>query len=192
MRDGIYRNIYKCPEISTYVLKMGQIKNQIKKLFYNHPTKLFHIREIARLTGIPKTTVASKIKLLLKEKLIKEEKDVFKGFVANESSSYYRREKMLFAIKEIYDSGLVDYLYETLTPSCIILFGSMRKGEYTDESDIDIFIQSEEDRIDLSKYKKILDRDIQVFFRPKPEEVSKHLMNNVLNGFVLKGYINIL
>ena len=47
-----------------------------------------------------------------------------------------------YFMEEIVKSGLVDYLIENLNPSCIILFGSIRKGDSVGESDIDIFVES--------------------------------------------------
>lgn len=160
----------------------------IEELFYNNPLKLYHIREISRLTGIPKSTVAVKIKYLIKEGIVKEDKDVFKAFRSNDSDSKYRTKKMLYALEQIYESGLVDYLQEEFHPGCVILFGSMRKGEYTAESDIDIFIEMGEIELELSTYEKKLGKEIQLFFNNDIRKVSENLRNNITNGIVLSGY----
>ena len=53
-------------------------KSSIEEIFYNNPIKLYHIRELSRLTGVPKSTVALKVKALIKDGIVREEKDVFK------------------------------------------------------------------------------------------------------------------
>ncbi|MGV8162000.1 MAG: nucleotidyltransferase domain-containing protein [Candidatus Nanoarchaeia archaeon] len=160
----------------------------IEEVFYNNPIKLYHIRELSRITGIPKSTVAMKVKKLIQEGIVREEKDVFKAFRANDPDSKYRNKKMLFALDQIYDSGLVDYLEEKFMPGCIILFGSIRKGEYTEESDIDIFLEMTKTEIDLSEYEKKLDKKIQLFFKPDIKTVPENMRNNIANGIILSGY----
>lgn len=163
---------------------MGQIEN----IFFNNPSKLFHGREISRITKIPKSTVSLRLKELLKEGLIKEDCDVFKGYRANDSADF-RRKKIIVSMDQIYFSGLIDYLYAELYPQCIILFGSIVKGEYTSQSDIDIFLECEEKNVDLSKYEKILGKKIQLFFKEKFSDLPGTMKNNLLNGFVMDGFV---
>lgn len=88
-------------------------------------------------------------------------------------------------------SGLLDYLETEYTPNCIILFGSGSRGEDTEESDIDIFIQAEENELNLQKYEKKLNRKISLLFEPKIDALSKELLNNLINGQVLSGYLKV-
>lgn len=164
---------------------------QIEELFYNDPLSLFHIREISRITKIPKSTVARKIASLIKEGIIIEDKDVFKGFRANETSNSYILKKRDYALNQIRQSGLIEYVEENLFPKSIIIFGSIAKGCYTRESDIDLFVQSISGDIDLSNYEKILGREIQLFAYPDLTKIQPHLANNILNGIKVSGFIDL-
>ena len=160
---------------------MGQEK-KILKLFFEQPAKSFQIREIAKLTKIPKTTVNRYLNDLLKEKLIKKEKEgVFPSYRSNETNFYYKFYKKIYFLEDIYKSGLIDYLESTLHPKSIILFGGFAKAEYTRESDIDLFIQAEEQSIELSSFEKKLKHKIHLFFEKNLNNLSKELFNNILN-----------
>ena len=103
----------------------------------------------------------------------------------------YTRKKAAFALQEIYDSGVVEYLHKTFHPTCIVLFGSMQKGEYTYESDVDIFIQAKEKDFDVSVYEKRLGKPLQVFFNQQPRNIPPRLLNNIANGFCLSGILHL-
>ena len=86
---------------------MGQILN----LFFEYPSKEFHIRGIARQLSIPKSTVSYRINQLLKKKLIiKNKNGVFPSFTANESNDIYLFYKRQDAIMRVIESGLLDYI----------------------------------------------------------------------------------
>ena len=171
---------------------MGQeVKKRILKLFFEQPNKEYHIREIAKITKIPKTTVARYVKLLLKEGLVKKEKRVFYSYMANETSFFYKFYKKIYLLEEIYKSGLVDYLEKRLYPKSIILFGSGAKGEYVKDSDLDIFVQSKEQELDLTEFERKLGHKINLFFEEKFEKLSSELFNNIINGIKLSGYIKL-
>ena len=77
------------------------------------------------------------------------------------------------------------------------LFGSFAKAENDPRSDIDIFVVSPLDkRVDLKEFEKILGLPIQlfVFSRKQIAEMrtkNKQLLNNLVNGIVLKGYFQV-
>ena len=168
---------------------MGQDK--ILDLFFEEPNKLFQIREIARLTKIPKSTAARKLKKLLDDKLIVKKKENSAGYIANESNYYYRLKKKNVFLEKIYKSGLINYLEERFYPKCIILFGSFSKGEHNKKSDIDIFVQSKEKNYNIAKFEKKLKHTINLFFDEKFSNLSKELFNNIINGVKLAGYIKL-
>lgn len=168
---------------------MGQ--EDILELFFEHPSQDFQIRGIAKLLKIPKTTVSYHIKDLLKKKLIiKEKKNVFPSFRANETALFKVCKQQSMTLK-IYKSGLTDHLEEKTLPRCIVLFGSVRKGEYDAKSDIDIFVQSSEQKLDIKKFEKKLNHKINVLFEAELEDLSKELLNNIINGIVLYGSLRL-
>ncbi len=169
---------------------MGQL--DILKVFIENPNKNFHIREISAQLNIPKTTVSYHIHELLRDKLIvKEKKDTFPSFRANNTNEIYRFQKLQEAIREIIKSKVLDYIEEETNPRCIILFGSYAKAEYDKNSDIDLFVQAPETKIAPTKYEKKLGHKINVLFEPELEKLSKELLNNIVNGVKLRGFIKI-
>ena len=169
-------------------------KNKLKimGLFFEEPTRNFQLREISRLSNIAVTSTKKYLKELLNEELItKNTKTLYPSYNANESNRMFKVYKQQIMIFKIYLSGLIDYLEETSLPNCIILFGSVRKGEYTKKSDIDIFIQSSKHRLDLQKFEKYLNHEINVLFEADLKDLSKELFNNIINGIILFGYLKL-
>lgn len=166
---------------------MGQ--NNLLDVFFEESTRVFQLRELSRITKIPKTTLSRRLKELIKEKLIIQNIEEIKGYVANEDYSLFRIKKKLNSLEKIYGVELIDYLQELFHPRCIILFGSFSKGEYTKESDIDIFVESKEKKYDLKKFEKKLNHTINLFFDEDIKNLSRELYNNIINGIKLSGYI---
>ena len=89
------------------------------------------------------------------------------------------------------DSGVIEHIQKETLPSSMILFGSGAKGTFTEESDIDIFVEAKETKLNLAKYEKKLGKKINILFEKSINELSKELRNNIINGCLLQGYIRI-
>jgi len=76
-------------------------------------------------------------------------------------------------------------------PSSIVLFGSCAKGTFTEGSDIDLFVEAKAIKLNVSKYEKILYRNINSLFEQNINDLSKELRNNIVNGIRLYGFIRI-
>lgn len=165
---------------------MGQKReNQILELFYESPNQRFTIREISKITKIPRATAHRIIESLKEQELINKEN------LANENL-LFKTKKINFFIERIVSSGLIEELINKLNPSCIILFGSIRKGESIKESDIDLFIESQIKReANLSKFEKELKHKIQLFVESDINKLQKNLFNNVINGIKIYGSLNL-
>jgi len=167
---------------------MGHEK--IKGLFFENPSQEFYLRQIAKLTKIPKTSAARELEKLQKSGLVlRKRSKPFDRYIANTENPMYRFYKKNFIIEKIQLSGLVDYVVKESHPKAIVLFGSCAKGEYTSNSDIDLFVISPEAALDLEKFK--LKHKINLFFEPDILKISKELRQNVINGVILFGMIKI-
>lgn len=165
---------------------------RILQEFFDFPRKDFQMREISRRIRLAQVSVMSHLKALLKEGLItKVETGIYPAYKANMDSADYKLLKRQNLAWRIQKSGLVSYLEERLRPNCIILFGSCSKGEDTEKSDVDLFVQSKEESLELEKFERVLKRKISLFFEPRTTGVSKELLNNVINGEVLYGYLKV-
>jgi predicted nucleotidyltransferase len=76
-------------------------------------------------------------------------------------------------------------------PDAIILFGSASKGEDIKGSDIDLYVQCNEKKLELSKYEKKLNRKINLFFEKNFDKLSSELKQNIINGDKLKGFLKV-
>lgn len=160
--------------------------------FFDFPRKGFHMRELSRRVKLAQVSVINHLKALQKEGLIiKEEKGIYPTFRANMDSEDFKVLKAQNLVWRVHKSGLISLLDEKLKPNCIVLFGSASRGEDTEMSDIDLFVQSEEAEVRLEKYEKLLKRKIKILFEPRINDLSKELLNNIINGQVVYGYLKV-
>lgn len=150
-------------------------------------------REIAKMLKVSPTAVANSLKDLKKENLITIEKTKTINFVSlNRDENKTFELKRIENLKNIYISGFSDYLENMLPGSTIMLFGSYSRGEDTENSDIDIAVIGRKDKmLDLENFEKVLNRKINVNFYDSWKKIHVHLKNNILNGIVLHGGIEL-
>ncbi len=170
-------------------------KNNIYKileLFIELPTKDFSVRGIARELKLSHATVLKYIEDLQKLHLIKKkEETLYPTYFANAQNQKYKFYKKDWMIFTLMDSGLINHIQKETLASSIILFGSGAKATFTEKSDIDIFVEAKESKLNLSKYEKQLKRKINLLFEPNINALSKELRNNIINGVMLYGFIKI-
>ena len=158
------------------------------ELFFENPIKEFYLRQITRKTNIPKTTVARRLKELVKKKLItKIKSEPFDKYRANEQDLLYTFYKKMHILERLHKSGLINYLIEKTSPTAIVLFGSCAKGEYDQESDIDLCIIAPKIKLNLEKFD--INHEIQMFFFSRLSEIPKNLRQNIINGTKLYGFL---
>lgn len=174
------------------MLQIKENKKKILELFFDFPTKQFQLRQISRKTKIAITSVRKYVNDLINEKVvIKITGGIYPSFKANREGEIFRFYKKLNIIERLKSSGLISYVDDSCMPNSIILFGSVSRGEDIENSDIDLFIQSKEIKLNLSKFEKKLNRKINLFFEKDFLRLNKELKNNILNGVILEGYLKV-
>jgi len=164
-------------------------REKILSFFLESPTRQFQMREICRLSKISFPSVRAYLICLEKEGLVSRGSgNVFPYFIANRENKEFKILKINHWRIKIEESGLLDEL-RRIYPDCIALFGSCARGEDTEKSDLDIFVQSKQRDIPLEKFEKILKRKINVLFEPDLRKLPKELRNNLANGIILDGYL---
>lgn len=164
---------------------------RVLRLFFDQPTKGFQLREISRTLKLGMPSVKLHIGRLEKEEFIKRDKTgTYASYKAsgNEKFMLYKKTDMLLRLHE---SGLIEFLADELFPNAIVLFGSASRGEDTERSDIDLLAISKEKDIDLDRFEKGLKRRINILFEPNLKNMPKELLNNILNGVVIHGYLEV-
>ncbi len=172
-------------------------KDKILEYFFEEPEREFHVRELAKLRKKSPTTISKYLNELKKEGILASERRLnHLLFKANPTSCQFKDSKLFYNIKKIKESGILYYLNEELNhPQAIILFGSFAKSENIKRSDIDLFIvtQTKKD-LDLKEFEKKLGHEIQLFMHSnqdieKMKQKKEPLLNSVINGIILEGYL---
>ena len=169
-------------------------ENVLQLILENSPLKEWHFEEIVKEAKISKLVANKWLKKYVSEGVLKhiKEKEKFPYFTVGSNNSEYYSLKRLFALEQLHKSGLISKLLSLKTVTTAILFGSMIKGDWYKESDVDIFILGEISDFDKNSYELKLQRNIElhVFQNKKEiEKVKSGLIKNVINGYILKGQI---
>ena len=179
--------------METYKLNWTTLQNKIFRFLCVNAGKNFNLSEIARNLKVSPTAISKSIELLKKEEIvnIKKSKTMNLLFIELNTENQYtlelKRTENLFAL---YESKLISNLSDNFPGAIIILFGSYSKGNDNFNSDIDIaIIGTKEKQINLSKFEKILKKEIVLNFYKSLKEIDKNLKNNLFNGIVINGAI---
>ncbi len=188
--------------METYKQKWTGLQEQIFRFLCIHSGEEFNLRKIAGILNVSPTAVSNSVPFLSKEGLIVIEKSKTMNLVLikfNRESEKAVNLKRVFNLMNFYESGIKNYLEENFSGSTVLLFGSYSKGEDVyfgkeDEknSDLDIaVIGAKEKKIELSKFEKFLEREIVINFYPSLNGIHKNLRNNILNGILISGGIEL-
>jgi len=87
----------------------------------------------------------------------------------------------------------VEFLVKTYSNPPIKLFGSYSRGEDTEESDIDLYVETPAGKIKgLERFENILRRKIQIFAYRKITDIKNNeLASNILNGITVNGFVEV-
>jgi predicted nucleotidyltransferase len=157
-----------------------------------------NLREIARALKVSPTAVSNALKLLEKQEIIKiKRSQPFNLFSIelNRDNPKVIQLKRVENLRQIYESGLHNFLFNEFPGCTIVLFGSYSLGEDTwfglpteSRSDIDIaIIGSDRKEINLSNFEKILLREININFYKTWKDMHIYLKSNLLGGILLSG-----
>lgn len=168
---------------------MLKIINTLKPFFEDNYRRV-NVREYARMINITPPTASKLLENYKREGLLKkeEEKQYFYYFANKESRLFIDLLRIYWKYK-FENTGLIKFFEKIYLNPLIILFGSLSKAEAKLDSDIDIavFVATKKE-IKLEKFEKKLNRAIHLFiFKDKRDIRSPELLNNILNGCVIRG-----
>ena len=176
---------------------MESKKNNVLKLFFQEPTRQWHFEEILKEASITRSKAGAWLGKLGKEGIIKRVKGrgSMPYYIGNYESPAYQNRKKLYAMKMLYECGLLNHLASLEKADTVILFGSLARWDWYSKSDIDIFIYGEPEGLSIAKYEIKAERDIQLFIcRNKSElkKLGKGLLRNIIKGIVIKGNLDFI
>jgi predicted nucleotidyltransferase len=154
-----------------------------------YPQKVFYEREIHKLTNISIGSVNKTLKLLVGLDIVEREKkgNLFLYTINSENPllKHFKIFENLLLINDLVEK-IKPFVYE------IVLYGSCAKGANTADSDIDIFIKTEEVskvRKIISKYREVHENVKAVILDPleivSSKETDKVFYDEVKKGIVL-------
>src|SRR3989338_959633 len=181
--------------VNRYQLKLTGLQQGILKLLFIKAGISLNQRQVSQILEVSPPAVMKALPKLEKGNFIKLQQDKETKRWSIELNRYNPRAMQLKRVdnlKNIYESGLADFLEKEFAGATIILFGSYSRGEDIINSDIDMAIVGRKDKLlDLIKYEQILERKINLNFYETFHKVHKHLKENLCNGIVLIGGIEL-
>lgn len=185
-----------------YKLKWTRLQSEIFRLLCIKAGQTLNLRSLARSLKVSPTAVSQALSGLEKEKLVTIKRSETMNLLSielNRDNPKAVQLKRVENLKMIYESGLADFLYNKFPGCTIILFGSYSRGEdvyfgegVDNNSDIDIAIigiESKEEN--LNKFEKVLERTISINYYTSWKGIHKHLKDNILNGILLSGGVEL-
>jgi predicted nucleotidyltransferase len=181
--------------VNYYKLKLTLLQQEILNFLFSHSESVFNARDLARALKVSQPAISKALPFLSKSEFIRATKDKnSKRFSIglNRDNPLVIGLKRAENLKLIYESGLAEFLKESFPGCLVILFGSFSRGEDIGRSDIDIaVIGTKGKNIELSKFNKLLEKEIIVNFYTSFGEIHKNLKENILNGIVISGGVEL-
>jgi len=177
-----------------YKLKLTRLQNEIFRLLCIKAGKAINQRAIANALKVSPTAISKSLTTLEKERLIIVKKDSKMNLTLielNRENPLAIGLKRAENLKMIYESGIIDFLEEKFPGDVIILFGSYSYGGDYYNSDIDIAIGAKQKEVDLDKFEKMLEREININTYQNFKDINKNLRSNIFNGITLGGGISL-
>ena len=190
---------YSMKKLKAEMLELNQAHNQVLAWFFAYPTREIGLNDLSANLGISKTN-AKKIVLGFVEAgfLRKEVLGKLWRISCNQSHPFNYTKKIGFNLMMIYDSSIIQAIHELMpNPRSITLFGSYRKGDDNEKSDIDIAVEVVDNQdVRLVKlgtipqlgYRRNVPVNLYIFSR---EKVDLNLFANIANGIVLEGFLEV-
>ena len=166
--------------------------------FFENPHKQYSIRELSRILKINHTTVRQYLNMLVKEEFLLFKKDRVYSFYQLRLSKKTLNLKLYYNLEKLRLSNLIEDLEKIYDFPVIVLFGSYASAMDDSTSDIDIcLISNIEKEFAIDKYEKYLNRNISLhkFKKDQFEKMKKtnpNLINNICNGIVLSGELEVM
>ena len=181
--------------METIKVNFTKLQNRIFRFMCINAGKKLNLSDIAKKLNVSVTAISKAVPLIEKSGLIsvKKDKKMKLTLVALNRDNYKAMQfKRTENLKQIYESGFVDFLADKFVGGTIILFGSYSRGDDTYDSDVDVAIVGRKEKpVDFEEFEKMLGRKINVNFYSSFDEIHPHLKNNILNGIVLSGSVEL-
>ncbi len=180
-------------------LELNEAYEKILQWFFSFPEVKIGLNDLSSELKVSKTTAKRIVLELIDAGLLT--KDIFGNVWQISFNPRYRDvvlQKIPYNLRMIYASGILEVIHDQFpNPLAIILFGSYRKGDDTEKSDIDIAVEvSGKGTFELVQlgvipqlgYRQHVPVNLHIFSRDK---IDPNLFANIANGIVLEGFLEV-
>jgi hypothetical protein len=183
------------------LIELNEAYQKILYWFFSFPDSPIGLNDLSSATEISKTTAKRIIAELEKTGFLK--KNVYgKTWIitCNKDHVFNLTKKVVFNLAMVFDayySGLRDQSSTFGNAQAVVLFGSYRKGDDTEKSDVDIAVEVTNNTdlkiiqlgvIPQFGYRKNVPINMHIFSRNK---IDINLFSNIANGIVLEGFLEV-
>lgn len=184
------------------LIELNEAYQKVLIWFYSFPNMETGLNDLSADLGISKTTAKKIVDMLVKKGFLN--KQVYGKawrITCNNNHQYNFTRKIAYNLSmvfEAYQQGMREGILKLAgNAKAIILFGSYRKGDDNEKSDIDIAVEVAGDEgiqvIELGilpefGFRKNVKINLHIFSRNK---IDLNLFSNIANGIVLEGFLEV-
>jgi len=186
------------------LMELNEAYQKVLYWFFSFPNMETGLNDLSLDLKISKTTAKKIINALVEEGFLN--KNIYGKtwrITCNLDHPYNSTTKISFNLAMIYGAyygGLRDHILKIVgNAKSIVLFGSYRKGDDNEESDVDIAVEVTDDDDDEVRivelgaipefgFRKNVKINLHIFSRNK---VDLNLFSNIANGIVLEGFLEV-
>lgn len=181
------------------LLELNEAYQKVLQWFFSRPTERIGLTDLSEALGIAKTTARSVVAKLAEKGFLNIEpigKLLRISCVPNHSYNFTW--KISYNLTLVFSSGVLSEVHKIIpSPKAIVLFGSYRKGDDIETSDLDIAVEIidnegpkiiELGHLDNFGYRKNIPVHLYIFSR---NNVDINLFANIANGIVLEGFLEV-
>ena len=167
--------------------------------FFAYPTKEVSLNNLVEAVNISKTSANKAVRRLVEEGFLRlKQLGRLWRITCNQEHEYNLTRKIPFNLQTVYQAGILEEVRKRIpNPRAVVLFGSYRKGDDTEESDIDIAAEVMDDEdlrilelgvLTTLGFRENVPVNLHVFSR---NHVDLNLFANIANGIVLEGFLEV-
>ena len=183
----------------TDMIELNKAYNEVLAWFFSFPDREIGLNDLAAAIHISKATARRAALHLIEEGFLQRELlgNMWR-LSRNKDHVYNFSKKIAYKLMMVYESGILGDIHRAFSnPRCVVLFGSYRKGDDNEKSDIDIAVEvvgGKEQKIvklgEIKKfgYRKNVPINLHIFSRDK---IDINLFSNIANGIILEGFLEV-
>ena len=183
------------------LLELNEAHQKVLYWFFSFPNRQIGLNDLSLALKISKVTARNIVNLLERAGFLSK-KIYGKTWIisCNLEHEYNYTRKIAFNLEMVFEaySELKYHIFKIISnPKAIILFGSYRRGDDNEKSDIDLAVEVSDNQalrivnlgvITIFGYRENVPVNLHIFSRNK---IDINLFSNIANGIVLEGFLEV-